>query len=146
MKILKEYSGIVDTGPHFWFLQCLSSWWRQFSAHLMQFEVWTARCFVADANVNAISCTSSKPAESTTKLWLTTPQCTQRHSYMMTVCWGKVKCLWNNFRSQTTAEFLSFVALISVNGVRKLLNSLLPVATDPQRNSEVVWLGCTVEF
>ncbi len=67
-----------------------------------------------------------------TKLQLNAPQWAQSKSNMTTVYLDKFDRLLYDFRSQTTAEFLKFVALVRVNSDRKLLNSLLPVATNPK--------------
>ncbi len=72
------------------------------------------------------------PVALSTKLQLNTPQCIQNKSNMTSVYWGKFVCSWNNFRSQTTSEFLQFVVLISTTRDRKLPNYLLSVATKPQ--------------
>ncbi len=45
-------------------------------------------------------------SHSTTKFWLNTPQCTQSKSNVTTFYSGEFECSLNNFRSQTTAEFL----------------------------------------
>ncbi len=92
--------------------------------------------------------TSNKPAVATTKLWINTPKCTQSKLSMTKVCCGEFVCSQNNFRSQITTEFSSFVAVVSINRDRKLPNYLLPVATKPQIKGGWVggwlWVHCGV--